>query len=270
MNRPRAHAAGAHRLPARRRAGERGRPVGRAVDERDGRGRGRRDGLDVRRASASERAPRRPGRSASTRNRTRHGRPSAVGRCCPGEITSRLVPSSLIWSWTSALAPWPSPTVRTTAVIPMRMPSMVRAERSRWVRTASVAVRKVSRQLMPSPPHRRRSVRATTWPSRIWMVRAARAATSASWVISTMVRPSRCSSSSRSEDVGGRGRVEVPGRLVGQDHRRLGHQRPGDRRRVAAGHPRARRACGRPGRPARPCRAPPARARGARRDARPL
>ena len=58
----------------------------------------------------------------------------------PGETTSRLVPSSLIWACTLALAPWPRPTVSTTAVMPIRMPSMVRADRSRWVRTASVAV----------------------------------------------------------------------------------------------------------------------------------
>lgn len=65
----------------------------------------------------------------------------------PGEITSTLVPSSSIWSRTSALAPWPSPTVSTTAPMPMRMPSMVSAERSRWVRTASMLVPKVSRQV---------------------------------------------------------------------------------------------------------------------------
>ena len=36
----------------------------------------------------------------------------------------------------------------TTAVMPMRMPSIVSAERRRWVRTASVAVRSVSRQVI--------------------------------------------------------------------------------------------------------------------------
>src|SRR4249919_3152182 len=44
------------------------------------------------------------------------------------------------------------PTVSTTALMPMRMPSIVSAERSRWVRTASNAERKVSRQLMPRGP----------------------------------------------------------------------------------------------------------------------
>ena len=44
----------------------------------------------------------------------------------------------------------------------------------------------------------------TTWPSRIRTTRPARAATSASWVISTIVRPAACSSSSSAEHVGGR------------------------------------------------------------------
>jgi hypothetical protein len=70
----------------------------------------------------------------------------------PGETTSTFVPSSLIWSWTLAFAPAPSPTVYTTAVIPIRMPSIVSAERRRWVRTASVAVRIVSRQVTVSAP----------------------------------------------------------------------------------------------------------------------
>jgi hypothetical protein len=70
----------------------------------------------------------------------------------PGDTTNRLVPSSLIWSLIWAWAPWPRPTVRTTALMPMRMPSMVSAERSRWVRTASNALRSVSRQLMSVPP----------------------------------------------------------------------------------------------------------------------
>ncbi len=66
----------------------------------------------------------------------------------PAEITRMFVPSALSCCRTWALAPAPSPTVRITAVMPMRMPSMVNAERSRCVRTASPAVRKVSSQLM--------------------------------------------------------------------------------------------------------------------------
>ena len=79
----------------------------------------------------------------------------------PGEITSTLVPSSLIWSWTFALAPWPIPTVSTTAVMPIRMPSIVNAERRRCVRTASVAVRNVSLQVTGPRP------RSTARPRRL-------------------------------------------------------------------------------------------------------
>ena len=75
----------------------------------------------------------------------------------PGETTRMLVPSWLIWSWTWARAPSPMPTVSTTAVMPMRIPSMVSADRRRWVRTASVAVSSVSRQVTSRP--RARTVR---------------------------------------------------------------------------------------------------------------
>ncbi len=118
----------------------------------------------------------------------------------PGEMTSRLVPRALICRAPRPGRPAPSPTVRMTALMPMRMPSIVSAERSRWVRTAPHAVRKVSRQVI-GPPTRpaagfdrsRPSLRMR--PSRIWIVRSARAATSCSWVISTIVRPLSWSSS---------------------------------------------------------------------------
>ena len=62
-------------------------------------------------------------------------------------------------------------------------------------------------------------------------MRWASAATSASWVMSTSVRPAACSSSSRAmtsaADVG----VQGPGRLVGQDEGGVADQGPGD------GHP---------------------------------
>jgi hypothetical protein len=70
----------------------------------------------------------------------------------PGDTTRTFVPSSLIWSCTLALAPAPRPTVSTTAVIPIRMPSIVSADRRRWVRTASAAVRIVSRHVTASTP----------------------------------------------------------------------------------------------------------------------
>ena len=70
----------------------------------------------------------------------------------PGVMISRLVPSELIWAWICADAPSPSPTVRITAAMPIRMPSMVSADRSRCDRTASSPVRSVSRQFTGSPP----------------------------------------------------------------------------------------------------------------------
>ena len=70
--------------------------------------------------------------------------------------------------------------------------------------------------------------RRTRPPSRISIVRSARAAMSRSWVISTIVRPSSLSSLEQLQHVGGRGRVEVAGRLVGEDHRGLGDQRARD------------------------------------------
>ena len=78
-------------------------------------------------------------------------RPPVVLVELPGDTTSRFVPSSLIWSRTVAEAPCPMPTVSTTAVIPMRIPSIVSAERRRCDRTASMAVQKVSRHVTGGP-----------------------------------------------------------------------------------------------------------------------
>ena len=59
-------------------------------------------------------------------------------------------------------------------------------------------------------------------------MRWAWAATSCSWVISTIVRPASVEVVEQGEHVGGRRRVEVAGGLVGEDQRGLGDQRPGD------------------------------------------
>src|SRR5580698_2626498 len=64
----------------------------------------------------------------------------------PGDTTSRLLPSALIWSLTCFCAPSPSPTVRMTAAIPIRMPSIVSNDRNRCERTAARLVRAVSSQ----------------------------------------------------------------------------------------------------------------------------
>ena len=68
----------------------------------------------------------------------------------------------------------------------------------------------------------------TSRPSRTWTWRVAATATSESWVISTIVVPTALSSwRSRSTFEAGR-RVEVAGRLVGEDQHRARDQRPGD------------------------------------------
>ena len=148
----------------------------------------------------------------------------------PGEITSRLVPSALMSSCTWARAPWPMPTVSTTAVIPMRMPSIVSAERSRCERTASVAVWSTSRQFMQAPATSDRCVRvAGDLTVVIWMTRSACSATSCSWVISTIVLPRRGAPRGSPSTSCGRARVEIAGRFVGEEHRRFGDERTGDR-----------------------------------------
>ena len=141
----------------------------------------------------------------------------------PGEITSTLVPSSLICSRTSARAPFPSPTVRITAVMPMRMPSIVSADgagvcerprprcgtcpstSSRHLRSGGVdaAVTEADR-----PAHLRGDVGLVGDEDD----GAARGV--------EVVQ--------EGEDVRGRGRVEVAGGLVGQEERGLGHECPGD------------------------------------------
>ena len=55
----------------------------------------------------------------------------------PGDTVSRLVPRELMADLTWFWAPWPRPTVRMTAAMPIMMPSTVRPERRRWLRTAS-------------------------------------------------------------------------------------------------------------------------------------
>ena len=66
-------------------------------------------------------------------------------------------------------------------------------------------------------------------PSRIRTCRGRPSAISRSWVITTTVVPAACSSRSSSSTAGAGGRVEVAGRLVGQQQRRLADHRPGDR-----------------------------------------
>jgi hypothetical protein len=69
-------------------------------------------------------------------------------------------------------------------------------------------------------------VSATTSPSIISICRGSRPAMPRSWVMTTMVAPSACNSSMRSKLA--RGRIEVPGGLVGQNDGGTSDQCPGD------------------------------------------
>ena len=99
-----------------------------------------------------------PGTRARSRRLGERGRrpepaAHAAGRCVlPGETMSRLVPSACTCATTCRWAPMPRPTVRMTAAMPMRMPSMVSPDRSRCVRIASRPVRSVSAQLTGTSP----------------------------------------------------------------------------------------------------------------------
>ena len=127
----------------------------------------------------------------------------------PGETVSRLEPSAVISDATCCWAPSPSPTVRITAAIPIMMPSTVRVDRSRWVTTASQRSGRSPATFIGRPtPQRRTRRRRSGRPGSAWSARP-NAATSASWVISTMVRPLRWSSSSRSRT----SRAETESRL---------------------------------------------------------
>ena len=73
-------------------------------------------------------------------------------------------------------------------------------------------------------------VSSRIFPSRIRMTRSQIAATSGSWVTSTNVWPSRpVELAQERQDLVGPLGVQVAGRLVGQDQRRLVDERPGDR-----------------------------------------
>ena len=110
---------------------------------------------------------------------------------------------------------------------------MVSAERRRWVRTASPAVRRcpATHRTPPCTTAASRVVAVQTRPSRICTTRSARAATSCLVGDQHDRAPLVMELVEQGQHVGGRRRVEVAGGLVGEDQRRLGHQCPGD------GHP---------------------------------
>src|SRR6266540_2911233 len=122
----------------------------------------------------------------------------------PGATNRMLEPSDSMPEVTSLRAPLPIATSSTTLVTPITTPSMVRPDRSLLAWSASHASRTASVSLTggPPPPGARRG-------------------------------PAGCGRSGRPrqrlQDLVAGARVEVAGRLVGQQHRRLGRQRPGDR-----------------------------------------
>ena len=194
--------------------------------------RGRPSAVDAVRRSAAARAPPPP-----RRHRDRVG---AASRTASGPLRR---------------SPLPTATSRITAATPMRMPSTVRPERS--LLAVSAAQREADGLEEVHVPTRRcaRPRRSGRRTSRI--SRRACAATSGSWVISTIVRPAALSWSNTARTSVGRTRVEVAGRLVGQDQRRARSPAPGRSRPAAAGRRRAGSARGRRGRRGRPCPARP-------------
>ena len=70
----------------------------------------------------------------------------------PGVTVSRFDPNADISEPTCCWAPSPNPTVRITAAMPIMIPRTVKADRSRWVTTASRPVRNVSKRFTVRPP----------------------------------------------------------------------------------------------------------------------
>ena len=109
----------------------------------------------------------------------------------------------------------------------------------------------------------------STCPSRMWMARCACAATSASCVTRTIVLPASCRLGEEGHDLDAGLRVEVAGRLVGQQDRRIVHERARDRDALALAAGQLVRPVRLAIRSARPWRAPDSRARRGPSPARP-
>ena len=218
---------GPHRQPVGRRADDRRRPVGACRRSATASWLDRRDRRDVRRGDRrGERARRRL--IVSVEAEPKPPRTPVVLVVLPGETISRLLPSDRdLGAHLPAGALSPRPTVRITAAIPIRMPSMVSPERSRWLRMASQPVRSVSQ-----PVHRRADtgpIGLDPAPSRTRTI-APRPARRLGLVGDQHDRAAlRVQLVEQRQRVLGGDRVEVAGRLVGQDQRRVGDQRPGDR-----------------------------------------
>ena len=115
------------------------------------------------------------------------------------------------------VVPWPTPTSATTDATPMMTPSIVSAARSRLVRRRESASRSSSK-----------SAHATTRPSRRWIWRVGRGG-DLGVVGDEDDRPAGVVELvEQRHDLGAGMAVEVAGRLVGQDQRGFGDDRPGD------------------------------------------
>ena len=128
-----------------------------------------------------------------------------------------FVPSAEMASLTALAEPLPTATSTMTAATPMRMPSIVSADRRTFAVRPCQAVISVSRQVMPELPVLTSS--ETIWPSLIRTMRRACSATESSCVISTIVRPSVMQRVEHPHDVRAGRRIEVAGRLVGEQQR---------------------------------------------------
>ena len=135
-----------------------------------------------------------------------------------GLMVSRFVPRLESRFVMFEVVPWPTPTSATTEATPMITPSIVRAARRRLVRRRDSARRRSSHE-----------AHAAIRPSSRWIWRPAAWATATSWVIRTIVRPAALQLVEEVHHLGAGVAVEVAGRLVGEDQRRLGDERPGDR-----------------------------------------
>ena len=133
---------------------------------------------------------------------------AAVGRCCRATPPGGWCRARRSGPATSALAPWPEPDredhggdADEDAEHRQRGAQPVRADRvergAERVAPAHRPLRRIGDRCRVGHP--------STRPSRIWIVRSARAATSGSWVISTMVRPAAVEVAEQAEHVGGRG-----------------------------------------------------------------
>ena len=156
-------------------------------------------GVDVREPGRAEHRsdPRRPSPGPS-----RAASPSSPNAVWPGAARSIPVPSESISASTSARLDAEMPTTATIAAIPMAMPERGRGRaQPPWCAARACATSRARRRgRRPAARHRERGRscrhqrasrrrRSTIRPSRIATWRGAIAATSRSWVISTIVRP---------------------------------------------------------------------------------